>query len=209
MAVGLTKVQAVSRMLMAVRSGRVSVLDSGGTSDAAEAEVILDQVTDSFIVAGHPSTTKAAQIFTASAAGEVDVGASPVILAVRGVGRQAGRKLTLRGTKVYDEAYGSTQCFANTEANIILDLHYKPSDTAPDDFELLDPGMKIAIVDEAVRQYRALRAPDPFMDAALARIQQGNQDAGVGGTDRRVERPANPTPTGTVTVAPQRRNPLQ
>jgi hypothetical protein len=204
---GITKLQAINRMLMSIRLGRAPALDTGGSSDAANAEIILDQVIDSFIIAGHPSTTKAAQLYTASAAGVVDVGSGTEILAVRGVGKHAGKKFTLRGTEVYDEAYGSTQCFASSEANIILDLHFKPSSESPNNFELLDPGMRIAVLDEAVRQYRVMMAPDPTMDAALARIQDGNREAGIGQPDRRVERPAAPTPQGQ-TIVQQRRNPL-
>jgi len=205
---GITKLQAVNRMLMSIRLGRAPALDTNGSSDASNAEIILDQVIDSFIIAGHPSTTKAAQVYAASAAGVVDVGAGVEILAVRGVGRHAGRKFTLRGTEIYDEAYGSTQCFAASEGGIILDIHFKPDATTPGNFEKLDPGMRIAVLDEAVRQYRVMMAPDPLMDAALQRIQDGNREAGVGQPDRRVERPAAPTPQGQTVVQAARRNPL-
>lgn len=183
---GMSKVQAISRMLLSTRMGRETSLDTGGTSDRAEAEYLLDQVIEQEVIKGHPSTTRAAISHTASAAGVVTV--SSLVVAVRGVGKYEGKKFTLRGSDVYDHGAGTTQCFASGETGILLDLHtlIAATGSGTGNFDDLDPAFKIIIVDEAVRQWRLIKAPDPTIDAGFARIQANNAQAING--DRRVER---------------------
>ena len=199
---GMTKEQAVSRMLMSTRSGKVTSLNpsgpDAGTDDTSDAEALLDDVTDEFIISGHPSTTRAGISHTASGGGVVSV-ADAKVLGVRGCLKHVNRKLTLRGQEVYDEAYGSTACFVSGET-VFLDLFEKPSLTSPDNFELLDPSMKVLIRDEAVRRWRIYKAPDGFMDQALERIQMANLNSPMGAPDRRLMRPE-----ATVPFAPSQR----
>lgn len=204
---GMTKVQLISRMLMSTRSGKVTSLNSAGpdagTDDASDAEAIANDVIDDFIIAGHPSTTRAMISHTASGGGVVTV-ADAKVLGVRGVGKNAGRKLTLRGLTVYDEGWGTTACFAAGEV-VHLDLFEKPSLTSPNDFEDLDPSLKILVRDEAIRRWRMYKAPDPFMDASLQRIQEGNLSGQAGWSSRRLERPEATMPVAQMQQQPRRR----
>lgn len=186
---GLTKVQAASQMLASVGMGRISALPTPGDgSDADDAVAVLEQAIDEFIIAGHPNTTKAASAYTASAAGEVDLSSLALdILAVIGHGAQEGKKLTLRGTKVYDQGKGTTQAWASGEAGVILEIRYKPSSSSPNDFEDLDPGLRVAIMKHAIRLYQFQKMRNTQADAFYEAQQIASARAGVGGTDRRVE----------------------
>lgn len=186
---GITKVQAVSQMLAAVGSGRISALPgSDDGSDAADAQVLLEQTIDEFIIAGHPNTTKGAAAYTASGAGEVDLSSLALtILAVVGHGAQEGKKLSLRGTKVYDSGKGTTQAWASGETGVILSIHYKPSTSSPNDFEDLDPGLRSAILQASIRKFQFQKLRNPAADQFFAAQQIAAAQAGIGAPDRRVE----------------------
>jgi len=177
---GMSKISVVSQMLLATRQGRETSLDTGGTSERAEAEYVLDTVIEDMIIKGHPSTTRSCVSHTASAAGVVTV--DSLAVAVKGQGKYKGKNFTLRGSDVYDEGAGTTQVFASGESGILLDLHIllAASGSGSGNFDNLDPGFKILIRDEAVRLWRTLKMPDPFVDAQIARQQANNIEA-VGG----------------------------
>lgn len=165
---GLTKLQVINRMLLALGAGRVAALDSGGASDAAEAEYFLDQLIDQAIIEGHPSCVERHVSITCSG-GEIDLSsAHGLTRRIMGSGKYQGRKFSIRGTKVYDEIAGSTVIGAASEV-VTLDLFKAASASSPANFEDLAPDLKYAIAERAVQEYRFTKRPDQLVDATLAR----------------------------------------
>lgn len=168
---GMTKLHALNMMLAAIGQMRVAALDTGGSSDVAEAEYFLDLVAEEVIAEGHPSSTRVVAL-TASAGGEIDLSSlAPLTVRVVGVGKYRHRSFSITGTKVWDEDLGVTACFGNAEV-VTLELFEKPSASSPANFENLAPDLKHKIVHRATVYYRARKKPDPLMDGLLARDAQ-------------------------------------
>ena len=165
---GMTKVQAVSEILMSVNLMRITAL-AGPTdsSDAGEAEFVLDRMIEEVISEGHPSASRIASITASS--GIVDLTSpAPLAVKVRGVGKYRSRNFTLQGTFVYDPDLGSTTIGSGSEV-FTLELFELASASSPANFENLAPDLKRLIVDRAKLRYRLIKRPDQFVDAALVR----------------------------------------
>lgn len=173
---GLTKLEAVNMMLLAVGQPRASVLTAtSGTDDVAEAHTFLDIIIRQCICEGHPAVTKSAY-YTASAGGEIDLSsAEPLALRVRGTGKYKSRNLSILGTKVYDGDTGLTACFGNGEI-VSLDVFKAASASSPNNFEDLPEDLKEKIVDRATIFYRGRKRFDPNVDAMLARDQNRSEN---------------------------------
>ena len=184
---GLTKLKACNEMLMALGLNRVAALDSGGSSDVAEAEYVLDAVTREYLLRGWSCNTKLLTI-TASNAGTIDLNGSPtgqspatpapLALRIEGDYKSKYKPLSLRGSMVYDEAVGSTTAFAANET-VYLKVVEALSASSPNDFEDISPEVKEQIVKEAVQRYRVRKRPDPTVDAMLDRDVAKSQAAYV------------------------------
>jgi len=168
---GITKLIACNEMLLAVGINRVGALDTGGPSDVGEAEYVLDIVTREILLRGFSSNTRRIKV-QASNTGTIDLSSgatgqspsspAPNALRVEGEFKHQRRALSLRGSAVYDEDYGSTTCFANNE-----DVYLKVTESLT--FEDIQPEVKELIVAEAKQRYRAMKRPDPTIDQFLER----------------------------------------
>lgn len=206
--IGISKLQTVNQMLLSLGQMRVAALDPGGSSDAAEAEYVLDQVTREVLHRGYTCNTRKFVSITASNAGTIDLGGSPAgqspatpapnALRIRGVGLFEGRQFSVRGSMVYDEVKGSTTCFGTNEV-----VHLEIVETLT--FEDIAPDVKEIIAKEAEQRYRSRKRPDPqfdqFQERDRVKVENGvtrpmsapsdvgvvrfNPNAGVGGGDRR------------------------
>lgn len=92
----MTKLEAVNEMLEALGLPSVSVLDPGGTSEEAEAEVILDRYTDRIMQDGWSCNMAHERTFAASS-GQVNLSG---IYAFQG--SKYGDHYTIRDGKLYD-----------------------------------------------------------------------------------------------------------
>ena len=168
---GISKLIACNELLLAVGLNRVAALDTGGSSDVAEAEYVLDIVTREILMRGYSGNTQRIAI-TASDAGTIDLDAgttgqsplSPALAALRVEGefKHQRRALSLNGSAVWDEDYGSSTCFG---ANEVVYLKVIISRSFAD----IQPDVKELIVAEAKQRYRAMKRPDPTIDQFLER----------------------------------------
>lgn len=174
MALGMTKLQAVNLMLLAVGQMRVSALDTGGTSDAGEAEYWLDHIIEQKVAEGHPSCSKVIHQ-AADGSGEIDL-SSVAANAIRviGLGKFRHRPLSIRNVKVYDEDRGTTACFTAAEV-VTLEVYEYPDSNATNKFEYLAPDFKHYIADEAAKYYRQMKKPDQLADAFNAQKAQRSE----------------------------------
>lgn len=158
---GYSKLEAVNAILFGINQPRVPSLDTGGTSDAAEVEYVLDLVTRSVLTRGWPCNTERNQTISAA-----DVGSGVFkctlpgdVLAVRGAGVDKGREFALRGGLLWDIDAG-TDTFSSGDSftvDYLVDL----------DFDDIDPGVKELIVAEAARVYLLRKNPDPDINQML------------------------------------------
>lgn len=176
--IGATKLRAINHMLLSLGMARVGALDTSGSSDAAEAEYVLDSVARKTLMRGVSSNTRRHVTIVSSNTGEIDLNASlasqspatpaPLALRVSGSGKYQDRRFSLRGSKIYDEVKGSTVAFGTTES-VTVDIVEELSATSPANFEDIDPVTKELILAEAVQEYRAMKRPDPQVDQLLER----------------------------------------
>ena len=150
---GMTKLDAVNACLAAINEYRVSALETGTTSIAAEAERYVDASTRYFCTMGWPCNTRRSAAFTPSgAAFEISL-ASTSIVKIKPAGPNSYRNLVIRGSKVYDADRGTTNF--GSSAAIYLDVAELLA------FEDLDPMLCEQVSQHACQQF--------------ARRQNGNQ----------------------------------
>ena len=152
---GMTKLDAVNACLAAINEYRVSALETGTTSIAAEAERYVDASTRYFCTMGWPCNTRRSVAFTpALASGEYQINlASTTVVKIKPAGPHANRNLVIRGSKVYDADKGSFN-FLSTNT-VFLDVAELLA------FEELDPMLCEQVSQHACQQF--------------ARRQNGNQ----------------------------------
>lgn len=182
---GITKLIACNEILMAVGMARVAALDTGGSSDVAEAEYVLDIVTREILMRGFSGNTLRVAI-TASDAGTIDLnggttGQSPLnpaydALRVEGEFKHQRRALSLYASAVWDEDYGSNACFGVHEVVYLKVIINRA-------FADIQPDVKELIVAEAKQRYRAMKRPDPVIDGFLER-DRVKAETGTGNNDR-------------------------
>lgn len=190
---GLTKLQAVNRVLRSINELPASVLDTGGSSIAAIAETVLDDVSRKMLGQGFEENTIRCKEYTASA-GVITLGAD--VLHVRGAGLSQHRKLVIRGDDLYDGDNG-TGTFGSTEKvwlEVILDVP----------FEDCSPRTKEAIADEAAKIMQQRWRGSPDQNEYLAEDAAKTQTNAIRPQPTQSQRPINNTP---ITI-PQPRNTL-
>lgn len=149
---GLTKLEAVNRMLRSVNQLPVAALDTAGTSIAAFAEQVLDEASTAYQARGLDENTVYGKAYTANGSGIVTVASG--VLNVKGSGPQANKRVTLRSDVVWNLS-DDTNNWGNG-ATIYLDVITEVT------FVDLTPASKEAIANEATvifqRRYRG--SPD-------------------------------------------------
>jgi hypothetical protein len=204
---GITKLIACNEMLLAVGQNRVAALATGGSDDVSEAEYVLDIVTREILMRGFSGNTQRIKI-TASTAGTIDLSAgatgqvplSPALAALRVEGefKHQRRALSLYGSAVWDEDYGSGTCFGANE-DVYLKVIISRS------FDDIQPDVKELIVAEAKQRYRAMKRPDPVIDGFLER-DRVKAETGTGNNDRPPSADAEAVRFGPSAAQPQGRN---
>jgi len=111
---GLTKLQAVNRILHSIDIASVTALDTSGSSEATEAEEILDRANTLVQSWGWQDNLTLARTYSHSG-GTITLAADT--LWVRSAGTDQHRNLVLNGDALYD-ADGDTATFS---ANVALD----------------------------------------------------------------------------------------
>lgn len=159
---GLTKLQAVNRILRAASLRPVTALDTGGTSEAADAEDLLDEVDVELQSKGWPENTVRAQSHTAAdvGGGVYKITVASDTLDIRPVGADAHRTLVLNGDIVFD-ANQNTEDFGS--AVVIYFDRVKELD-----FIDCSPKLKNLIAAEAARRYQQAFLNSPSRDQFLA-----------------------------------------
>lgn len=161
---GKTKLDAINHILRTAYNMKpVSAVDSTGTwpalaygsSDAAEAERVLDTVTadtlGDFWGGEHVDYHRS---YTTTAGGQLDLsGSGENILKVRGNGDLTGRKLTIRAGFLYDQVLNSSSVFGNAQT-IYLDVMLNI------EFDDLSVNVRKHCLDRAVYEAALARAKD-------------------------------------------------
>lgn len=168
---GLTRIEAVNRILRAWGMARISTLDSSGswpsltygTSDAGEAESILDEVTAEVLTERWDhAMVDLHKTYTADGSGFVDLDeGNENVLKVRGSGDYQAHALSIRSGRLYDNV-NNTANFGNG-ATVTLDVIQNIA------FENLDPALKSLAVNRAVEYARNYKMPDELRAAIMAR----------------------------------------
>lgn len=185
---GQTKLEAINEILRSVNQGAVAALDPGGSSDASNAERVLDQITQDKLLDGFHGNVSRAVTYTATLSGSdylITFGTDVLRVDCLGPGRYRGN-ISLRG----GDAFIITEDTKNfgSAVTLIFDV-YKEIAWAD-----LTPDVKRAITKAAVEQYRMNymfdeRMQKYLMDRALeadARTDRVKND--------RVGDPVNPGP---------------
>ncbi len=158
---GMTKLLGVNRILRANLRPPVSALDAGGaggTSDAARAQEILEEVSLTVQIRGLHENTVFCKANTLDGSGKLTIGSDT--LSLKGAGPQQRRDYALRSDKVYDQE-ADTDVLGAAAGTIYLDIiRYM-------DFETLDPANKEFIANEAAIVYQRRWRGNPEQDAAL------------------------------------------
>lgn len=152
---GYTKLEAVNQMLRAINLPPVAALDTGGVSEQAEAEAMLDLVDRQIQGQGWPENTEQFKTYTA---GSITVGSD--ILRVRGSGPDAHRNLVLQGDALYDADKGSLTVTATRGSTVFLEVVYKL------DFIDCSPMLKEKIVAQAALMFQR-RKQNPNREQVL------------------------------------------
>jgi len=154
---GMTKLEAVNEILEAKGLKRVPALDTGGNSDAANAEYVLDRIDRRIQEMGWPENTELGQTF---ALGNPITVASDTLW-IRGSLPHTAWRYQLRGDSVFDVQTNSV----NITSNIVLDRIKKLS------FESLAPKTKELIAVAAATIFQRRNRGDMAQDAWLTQEQ--------------------------------------
>lgn len=152
---GLTKLEAVNRILRTYQTLPVGALDTGGTSIQAQAEQVLDEVSTQYQARGLDENTQMSKVYTANGSGIVTVASGVLNVSSRSY------RVALRGDSVINLNTYSTNWGAG--ASVVLDVVEEIA------FESLSPGTKEAICKEAEMQFqiRYRGSPDQHQSLAL------------------------------------------
>lgn len=158
MEVGTTKLNAVIEMLAAIDIKTVTALDTGGASDAADAERFLDFETLRIQMQGFEDNTDLCRAFTANGSGQIEAAANWLV--VMGAGPHAYRNLTIRTGYVWD-ADQHTTTITTASATVYLNVIYKL------DWADCSPRLKNAILASAIQKFQRRMKGDPQTDLQL------------------------------------------
>jgi len=155
----MTKLDAVNACLAAINEYRVTALDTGGTSIAAEAERYVDDSTRYLCAQGFPCNTLRAKPYT-PAGGTFEITLGSDVLRIRGAGPDQHRNLVMRGTKVYDADKGQ---FSMTNTNpVYLDVAELLA------FADLDPMLREQVAQHAAQRFARRTTGSQMADAYLS-----------------------------------------
>lgn len=151
----LTRLDAVNRILQASEEQPVSTLVNDGVNDVSFAETVLDQVTLEIQSQGF-GISQETKTFNYDSDGYITV--SDNYLVVDPVEADFGRKLVVRGTRLYDADNGT----------YVFDATVRLRVTLTQDFADLPPAVQFYIADKAARRYQMQTLGDPEKDRFLA-----------------------------------------
>lgn len=169
---GMGRLQAVNEILRTTGDWRFGALDSTGswptkaygTSQAGEAEHILDRITEEVLTRGTIDNTLRFQTVTpATGSGPYEytfAGAYVNALRVIGCGADEHRTFSIRGAKLFDVNRGTTFFTVNTPINLHIIINL--------DFDDLSPEVKIEIVKEAKLHYQRYWGEQPAKDIQIS-----------------------------------------
>jgi len=156
---GMTQLEAVNLLLFSTGNPRVTALDPGGTSDAAEAEYILDLASEIVQVRGWPENTIQTKDYTPAATLINFTSLDATVIRVIPAGKDRGRHLGIKDDALYDfdndvATFGTT----DVTLTVVRELTW---DNMP-------PTMKHLVLARAERLYRRRKMPDAVFDGFLA-----------------------------------------
>lgn len=156
---GLTKLGAINRMAWWTNQLSFAALDTGGSSDAARAEEMLDQVTVEVLAAGFEFNVHRGKEYTpANVSGSLKVTLDSTVLAIWGAGRHAYRHFEAVNGFAFDiDRY--SDIFPDT-TTICLDVAYGVSS-----WDNIPPVVKEYIAWVACRKYTQINSGDPQRDS--------------------------------------------
>lgn len=165
---GVTKLEAVNDILHSTGRGTVGALDTGNASDAADAERILDRMTQVELTRGWPCNTISGKVYTAVDVGggvyNIDLNSdSPLRVECTGPGPYKGL-VSLNGSLARYLATGSTDFESAVSLTLTVYQTLAWANLAPD--------LKEVILERAKAQFRLYYAPDDAIEARL----QANAD---------------------------------
>lgn len=146
MAAILTTLEAVNQLLEVVRLKPVSALDTGGHSEAGQAERFLDEASRRVQLQGGYSNRILSKEYTAAS---TKVALATDVLAIKSAGRTGHRNFTIRYVSSEPRVYdldNETAVFTNGE-KIYLDVTYLVS------FANCDPTLQLSILDDARERF--------------------------------------------------------
>lgn len=157
--IGLSKLQAVNRILRAVDQGAVSALDPGGSSEAADAERVLDDQIEILQAQGWPFNTNKGEAHTASGGGNtINFGSDTLAVRCIAPGRYMDN-IQLRGDEAYivTEATNDFGSALTIYVDRIVEVAWASCDT----------NFKNLAIAHAVQEFRRRKQFDAQLDAAL------------------------------------------
>lgn len=196
---GLTKLDAVNISLRAGGFGRVSALDTGGASEAAIAEDVLDEISQQVQTEGLEENTVKCKLHTLDGNGKFTLDSST--LRIIPAGKDAHRQLVIRGDDVYDADNDTDVLGTPTTGTVQLTVIKELS------FEDLSPASKKFIARLAAVEFQRRATSSPEKDAVLAQ-EASRAEAVVGkyippvNTVRPVNTLANPAVAAGYTESP-------
>lgn len=137
---GLTKLEAVNRILRVINEWPVSALDTGGASIQGRAEQVLDEMNTAFQAAGLEENTIYNKSYTADGSGNVTVAAGVLNVS------HLNRRVALRGDQVYNLSDNTANWGAG--ATVLLNVVEEIA------FESLPPATKEVVCREAEIQFQ-------------------------------------------------------
>jgi len=168
----LTRLQGVNRVLSRSGIRPVAALDTGGSSEAADAENFLKEAEHDLAISGFYDNKTMAVTHTASGTGIIILGGT--VIAIKAAGSTQYRNFSMRlngaNMEVYDLDKNTFVLGANEQ--IQLDLTFEIP------FESCAPGMQDAILKAASQNYQNFFRGSPLVDQQLG-LERLRADATV------------------------------
>lgn len=157
---GFSKLDAVNLCMRAAGFGRVAALDTGGASDHAIAEDVLDEVSQQIQYEGLEENTVKCKVYTLDGSGKLALDSST--LRIIPAGKDAQRQLVIRGDDLYDADNDTDVIGTPTTGTVHLTWIKELS------FEDLAPASKKYIARLAAVEFQRRTQGSPEKDAVLS-----------------------------------------
>jgi hypothetical protein len=157
---GITKLQAVTRIVRTIGHGRPPNLDTNGASPVAFAEDILDEVTRRYLGRGLEENVVRAKMFTLANDGTLTL--PDLTLDVRGAGPDEHRKFSVRNLTLWDVSPNKNSDVIGSAGDKVC-LHWTFNLTWGD----VQPNTQEAITNEAALEFQRRYRSSPEQDAYL------------------------------------------